>query len=52
MAGSAPDHVHFHGGVWEKQTVRKLPVGSPEGEVREGLGMLFGGNGVGSEMEK
>ncbi len=41
VAGSAPDHVHFHGGVWEKQTVKKLPnsVGS---DVKEGLGALFG----------
>ncbi len=52
MASSVSDHVHFHGGVWEKQTVRKLPVESSAGEVREGLGMLFGGSGVANEMEK
>lgn len=54
MAGSAPDHVHLHGEAWEKQTVRKLaPAGAAEGEVREGLGKLFGGGGGGGDgMEK
>jgi ECL1/2/3 zinc binding proteins len=42
MAGSAPEHVHFHGGVWEKQTVKKLPK-AVVGEAKEGLGALFGG---------
>lgn len=42
VAGSAPDHVHFHGGVWEKQTIRKLPR-SVAGDAKEGLASLFGG---------
>ncbi len=55
IAGSAPDHVPFHGGVWEKQKVRKLvPVGGEGSGVKEGLRMLFGGGGggVGGEIEK
>lgn len=42
MAGSAPDHIHFHGGVWEKQTIRKVPK-NVGGDAKEGLGALFGG---------
>jgi ECL1/2/3 zinc binding proteins len=42
MAGSMPDNVPFHGGVWEKQTVKKLPAAT-EGDAKEGLGALFGG---------
>lgn len=41
LAGSAPDHVPFHGGVWEKQMVKKLPEGLA-GDAKEGLGALFG----------
>jgi ECL1/2/3 zinc binding proteins len=41
LAGSAPDHIPFHGGVWEKQTIKKLPKGI-SGESKEGLGALFG----------
>ncbi|ERF75659.1 hypothetical protein EPUS_08812 [Endocarpon pusillum Z07020] len=56
VAGSAPDHVHLDGEAWEKQTVRKLaPAAGSEGEVREGLGKLFGGSGgagAGDGMEK
>ena len=42
MVGSAPDHIHFHGGVWEKQTVKKLPE-SVARDAKEGLGALFEG---------
>lgn len=41
-AGSMPEHIHFHGGVWEKQTVKKLPEGGAP-DAKEGLGALFGG---------
>lgn len=41
MAGSASDHIHFHGGVYEKQMIRKVPEKSA-GEAKEGLGALFG----------
>lgn len=47
IAGSAPDHIHFHGGVWEKRTIWKVPA-SLAGGTNEGLGALFGG----AEMEK
>jgi ECL1/2/3 zinc binding proteins len=42
MAGSAPDHMHFHGGVWEKKTIRKLPGSWAGNQAKEGLGALFG----------
>lgn len=41
VAGSAPDQPHFHGGVWEKQTVKKLH-NSIGGEGKDGLGALLG----------
>ena len=44
LAESATDEVPFHGGVWEKQSVRKFPPDLAV-DAKEGLGALFGGTG-------